>query len=236
MSRKLVTCLALLAFLIFLVARLPLGLIAGGSLPAGAHASGSVWQGAIDGLVVPGAPGARLKVYGRALALFGLGLSADVRMEGLQFQGRGTLSTSVLSPRSLTDGAFNFDLTALALPVPVIGHIRGRNISVTLTAEGSCISASGTLTSDAVQRTGVRYSWAGPLLEGPLTCVNGVLVATLVGVSDGTQVALELSGDRNTQRAELSFDNAPAILSFALEGAGFRRKGDNQLSFSVTSP
>ncbi len=222
--------IGLVAFLLFLVARLPLSVALGTSLPSGLLASGTLWSGAIDGVSLPQVPSSRIHINGHPLGLFTLAYEADMGLNALTVQGDGRFRQSLLGGRQLNDATLSMDLSVFDLPIPLFGQFNARINHIHLDTDGNCTSADGTLSTDTLVRSSANWGWRGPDLIGPVRCTDQGLTATLSGASQGVTVGVDLTVTSDQQgHVMVTVDNPTAGLSFALLDAGFQSLSDTRL-------
>ncbi len=180
----------------------------GGKIPV---YSGTVWNGLISGT-----DAGNLKLstsLGRLISganpvhitggPAGLSLKAEAGTKGLRaLKAEGTMRALALrDPRlALVNGNFRIDVPDMQVAK-------------------TCDYAEGTVWTDFLAQNGSRLRWAGPVLEGPVSCEEGQIVLNLTGkdaAADITaQIRIDLSGTYKTDiMAKVSDLNAGMALQF----------------------
>ena len=97
--------------------------------------------------------------------------------------------------------------------------------SVTLTHEGDCIEAAGTIVTPVLIATGERYGVDLPLLNGSLRCAGGDLALDLTGQNDiiGVSGLIRVNSQDMDWSLEAQTTNTDMIA--ALSFLGFEQNG-----------
>jgi hypothetical protein len=167
---------ALLAGLASLIRYFPLSW-AGTALPAEVGTlSGTIWDGQVEG--VP--------LLGTVAVKGGLG-----NLSFLTAPGDVTLSGKV-SPTGIEDLILSMPVAQLPMSDARLSGLSGRislQVEQAVIKDGTCVSATGTASTDILAANGARFDWAGPELSGPVDCADGRLRVRLTGES-GTETVL----------------------------------------------
>ena len=193
-----------LAFILSLVAvgiaRIPMAAV-GNWMPldsAGVsyvRASGTIWDGDVQGLTWRGRALGDAKVALRPLSL----LLGQVRLR-VAFDGKGALSGDgalVLGlGRRLTVENMSAQLALSDLPVilPLNGTVNLRIAEATFGAKG-CRRIDAEIATDTLSRQPAGLAWSGPVLAGTASCSNGNVVITLAGdrAPDSVKITMDIS-------------------------------------------
>lgn len=227
MNKNTLIIIGTVMLFIFVAVRAPLALVMPSSFAGNAHASGTVWNGVISGLIAPGGHAATVTIDGKPLSLLALRYSADWHYQSLTMNGTGMIDQSVAQPLTVTNSQVSMDVSALKMPLPMVGSLNVNIDSLSLTPNGQCITASGTINSDALARTGASWGWQAPVLTGPIDCKDGQLVATMTGQSGNTDITAQLRPTAQGVTAQFTFDNAPLPVEFLLGQTGFVKNGQS---------
>ena len=183
--------------------------------------SGTIWSGEIG----------NIPVFDRAqITPKPPSFSADITA------GNGTnFATGQVYNGGARDMTLQLNIASLPITDQRLSNLRGMiraNVSdIQYNAKG-CISASGTVTTDVLQRNGGAVDWVGPALSGPISCEDGNLRASLSGRDADQEISADVtlmpdSIYRALIRANSQRPEADAILPLF----GFTRDGrDFQLT------
>lgn len=151
-----------------------------------AQAEGSLLNGRISGLHVRGQMVGDVKLKLRPMSLFTLSPTYDLQWSGAGGRGIGTLQ---LKNKQLiaTDVTLQQSISSIQDLAPAIralgGDVRLDNAAMTLDVSG-CKSASGTVSSDVLEKAAPQYQRQFGRISGPLSCSNGNILLALNGASD----------------------------------------------------
>lgn len=218
--RGVLIALAVLAGLFALIRHFPLSW-ASAMLPGDvAELSGTVWDGQASNIPLLG----DLSVKGR------LGY---VQLETPP--GEVTLSGDV-SPRGVTDFRLSMPVSRLPMTDARLSGLSGRvslQIDEARIDDGSCVSASGTASTNILAANQARFDWAGPDLSGPVDCVDGRLRVRLSGQTNVETVnATILTGLDGVYQTDIEVETRDPAAENALVLFGFSRAADG--SFQLT--
>lgn len=216
MTLRLVIVASVLAALGSLIAYAPASWIAArfAQLPKDAIVSGTLWRGQVSGLKGLAPVNFETSLSGALLGHSFFTISSirpDFKIVGGVGFGRAEnvvinaqVSALASSDKRLVNLAGQFDLT--------LDELR---------FGAACIAATGRVQSDVLQRNERLWRWRGPLLEGPIECVDGRLRVILFGedATQSAQIVIEISGDGSyTQRAQVVTQNRVAQSLLGLYG------------------
>lgn len=185
--------------------------------------TGTIWSGRLQGAALGSQP---LGDLDARIHFFPL-LSGETR---LSLQGEGAFQ-GLFIRRGDAIAVRALDVQA---PVSTVGLPGGGTVTLsqaTVAFDGPrCDEASGRARIEGLAGTG----WTAPLLEGPLACADGRLVARLRGQDASVDLAADMAFDR-TGRWTLDLLARPAdpLISAALSAQGFQ-PGPEGLTYSTT--
>ena len=217
---------ALLSGLIALFAFLPLSWVAGYFVSDEVKVvapdlkfNGTVWNGTASGLPVFGTANLKTKLLSRRASV--------------QAGKGGNYLAAEVTPNTATDVDLRVNLNDLPLNDGRLQGLSGELIAKIseLNFEGqNCVSATGTLQTDVLQRNGGSIQWVGPGLSGPITCEDGALLAVMTG-RDAEQTIdanIRFAPD-GLYRADISVRTSRAEADAILPLFGFTRRGSSFL-------
>jgi hypothetical protein len=241
MSLRGIGFLGAVLVLVALIMMMPLAFIHGvAGQPLGAQAS--IYGRALDGRLYNAAVGnARFSQVNAALrpaSLFTGRAGFDWQIVDPNARGNGqgfvSFTTFGLREAQLTS---RFRTLGLPMPANVLDESLSLEIAE-LTFDGAgCVAADAVIRTSALMGLSARYDVAAPMLDGALSCRDGVLFADLAGQSGDMDIRLELSLSasglyRWTAEAQImdpSLTPVVSALGFTHDGAIWRHRGDGQL-------
>lgn len=160
-------------------------------------ATGSVWNGKLQGVVIQGVSVGDVSVKLDAGQVFAGKASARIAFSRPELAGAAVVSRGLFGGR--TDLA-KVRLDGQVKAVPVLpSRVRATDGRFTLAIDkavfgkNGCQSASGEVWSDALSKTDLGHGWIGPDLRGPVRCDAGRLEAATTGkTSTGEEVTANL--------------------------------------------
>ena len=184
------------------------------------QARGTAWKGQLSGLELEGNPAGNVELQ--------LTLQSLLSGRGHDIVWSAPFGSARANVRVRPDGLHFDDLTATVQP-SLIARLDPRIASLegTITvraAEGvldrnACRSATGDVSTDLARQVALRFGRDWPLLTGPLSCVEGEVVADVSGeAADGTQISARIGGAR---ALNVQVSNTSADVIAALQLAGF---------------
>ena len=133
---------------------------------------------------------------------------------------------------------FTIDLSPYSLPtqqpIALFGNMVISGATIEFDTAGQCLSATGNLQTDSLQRIAGQINWQAPLLKGPLSCKNGLLVANLTGSLDNTTISSEWQFAAMTVQSgqiHVTTDNSSA--EYFLSQAGFHSISEGQYQWQL---
>jgi hypothetical protein len=190
------------------------------------RAVGPVWAGTVEEVAWRGVSLGDVQISFRPSALL-LG-RASVRVE---MDGSGALAGAAIIERgmgtlfTIRDAVLTAQADQLPVLVPVSGSV-ALNISEATFDTGGCRSVYADLQTDALARPPAGLEWAGPILSGTASCVDGAVTIPLTG-REGSEVvslAMTLQHDR-TFNLRASVNTGNDALASMLGAIGFAIKG-----------
>jgi hypothetical protein len=150
-----------------------------------AGATGTVWNGKLQGVVFNGQALGDLSIKADAGKLFVGQAAGHVGMVGKDLTGEASIAKALFGKRlKLTD----IKLSGQTAGVPVLpARIRAANGRFTLVAseilfnKGVCQAASGEVWTDVLARADLGHNWVGPEVRGPVACKDGKLDVAATG-------------------------------------------------------
>ncbi len=220
MRKRTGVLLGLLGAGVGLVAGLPLAWVAAPLPDIGARYSGTWWNGQARGVPLLG----QLSVNG---GLTGVRLAT--RSGDVTFQGS-------LSPRSISDLALAMPIDRLPTTDARLAGLAGQfslRIDNAKFSSAGCDSAQGTASTDVLAVNAARFSWKGPMLSGPVDCIDGRLRVQLSGEGNGTTVAsVTTTGMDGLYQTDTTVSTADPAAGNALVLFGFARSGASEFTLS----
>jgi len=145
-------------------------------------------------------------------------------------QGQNYISADIGS-RSARDIDLRINLATLPFTDSRLQGLRGTlnaQISNMEIENQSCVSATGTVNTDVLQRNGGLVQWTGPELTGPIRCEEGALIADLKGrdAQQNIEALIRMSPD-TTYRVDITVRTNRAEADAVLPIFGFTRSGQN---------
>ncbi len=181
--------------------------------------SGTVWQGSVSGIPQIGV----IHTYVSVINLF-TGqppLSFESRAPYLQFSGTAGIKGSIAV-------SLQGDVLGMTSIDRRFSGLRG-TYSLTLSdmiSGSGCEVASGTFTSDILQRNRDVWRWLGPALSGPVSCEAGDVVLNVSGRDNMNDIqAIIRIGPSGTYRAEIDVTTQDPNIDTVLPIFGFQKNG-----------
>ncbi len=226
------------AFGVALAARAPAGLAARAletSAPGLtiAEARGTVWAGEAAGLSWNGRDLGEITFRTRAGGLISGRLVVDARLSGAIANGSGRLERGLIGAgRDLVARDIGVTLDAGAID-GLHPRVRARGGQARLQAQlievrsGACAQAQGAVSTDVLTRAGDPRDWIGPVLEGPVSCVDGAFSVAMAGVNPAADITVTgLVSPSGEADVTARVAGGEATLNAALTLLGFEREGD----------
>ena len=220
MRRRAIAGLALLGAAAGLLAGLPLAWVAAPLPDFGARYSGTWWNGQANGVPLLG----QVDVSG---GLGGVTLATP--------PGAVSLRTE-LTPRSLSGLVLAMPVSRVPTGDDRLAGLAGQLSLQVETARFSgdgCESATGTASTDVLAVNGARFAWTGPVLSGPVDCLDGRLRVQLSGEDARTEVlSVTTTGLDGSYRTDTTVRTPDPAAGNALVLFGFSRIGRGEYSLS----
>ena len=225
MSRRVLAVVFAAAFGGFLIAGLPLGIVAR-TLAAGSaltfdYASGTVWNGALHDARIGGRHFGDLHLTLNPLHLVLARMRLGFSFDGVHGSGSGALEFGIGSYRALKDATMEVTVENFALGMVLAGKVSLD--AVTLVVEGgNCRRAGGGLSTDIPARNAAVLGWQGPVIAGAIECRDGALHLPLSGARGTETVNVEtlLFADRRYE-ARVVVTTEDQRLAQVLSAVGF---------------
>jgi general secretion pathway protein N len=189
---------------------------------------GTVWSGWIEGLRAgPDALG-RADIRLSPVSFLGGKVGLDVALSGGVAQGQGRVLKGLGAGLGVRNLVLTLDGALLArFQTGLIGE--GGQVQVKLDRldldRTGCTQARGSIRTDLL--VSAIPGWSGPVLEGPVTCQEGRLIAVLDGLAPNLeQVSVRIEVDGTIAALSARMVTPDASLQMALESIGFERQGD----------
>ena len=194
-ARILATPLLLLAgasFATTLVAWAPASLLMALAPKSGVayvRSEGTIWRGAVEGLVVEGAPLGRVSFRVHPFALFSGRLAAAIEIEGGAIEGEGEFAVGLGGAVTARAVAAEVDLSRFRrfgiMGATLSGAARIEADELAFSVRG-CRAAAGSVWTDVLRKPAQRFGGEAFDLEGPARCDGPDLAVSLAGQgSDG---------------------------------------------------
>lgn len=188
------------------------------------RASGTVWNGRIEGLRWRGHDLGAAQLAAQPWALFLGRLAADVALDGGVMAGGGSIA---LKPGGVAIDDLTLSANVADLPVllPLSGKVAIELAHADVGADG-CRRIDGAVHTDALVNRPAGLAWSGPELSGPMTCSGGAVVIPLKGDTGAESIAVAMTLERDGSfglRVEARTPNA-AVVSI-LSAVGFVESG-----------
>jgi len=184
------------AFLVLLVARLPLSVVLARAVPAGGPLAyggveGTVWDGHVRNVRLRGVPLGDADLALSPLSLVTLSPSLDWRLGGGAVTGRGELAVG-LADRTIRvrDTDIAADLDRLPTMVPLSG-VFAASVRTFEWQGRACRAADVDLRTSALNRNPMGLDWQGPTLTGQAACNAGNLIVSLAGKDASSDLDLK---------------------------------------------
>ncbi len=191
------------------------------------RAEGTVWAGSVENVAWRGVSLGDVQFAFRPSALLLGRASISVEVDG-----SGALAGGAIIERGMgklfrvRDAVLTAQVDQLPVLVPVSGSVALNIIEATFDT-GGCRSVDADLQTDALARPSNGLDWAGPVLSGTASCVEGAVLIPLTGRegSEAVSLAMTLQHDR-TFNLRASVNTGNDALAFMLGAIGFSIKGD----------
>jgi len=204
------------------------------------QARGTVWNGQIAGLVSGGVDLGRLGLKSQVISLLAGRPAARLQLSAgaVEASLEAALAGPEIRVRNLSVDA---DLARLTNLRPELRRTGGtlslRGGALTLTRDGACLTASGTVSLDAVRRIGMLYGRDWPPVTGDLTCEAGAALIRLSGTGQAEErfdltVRFRQAGSTEIKVLAANLDPEAALLLPAL---GFRNTPEGLVFYQDTS-
>lgn len=212
--------LAVLAGLVSLIRHFPLSW-AGAALPADVGTlSGTIWDGQVDD--VP--------LLGTVAVKGGFG-----NLSFLTAPGDVTLSGKV-SPTGVENLILSMPVAQLPMSDARLSGLSGRislQIAEAVIKDGTCVSATGTASTDILAANGARFDWTGPELSGPVDCDEGRLRVRLRGEAGiETVLATVITGLDGVYQSEVTVSTPDPAAGNVLTLFGFNPANNGEYRLS----
>lgn len=178
---------------------------------------GTMWRGTVSGLPLFGTANVNIAPLSR-------------RVEFQSGQG-GNYIAGRVSTSEATDVEFRMELATVPLTDGRLQGLRGEftaRISQMAISGQNCESATGTASTDILQRNGGKIDWTGPELTGPIRCEEDALIADLSGqdAQQNITALIRLIPD-GTYRADINVRTSRVEADAVLPLFGFSRSGQS---------
>ncbi len=189
-------CVALLAFTPFAVVTDRIGQ----RFPAVAITApaGTIWNGQASDVRLGRQSLGTGRFQQSLIPLIGGTLDSRFALSGVSLVAQGQVRFSGSGSLQLSEFRATGQTSELVGLVEDIRDLDGRyavDIARLIVSDGACVEADGRVWTDLLTNLDVRYQWAGPELEGPLSCENGDIRLSLSGTGDsGEAISVELVG------------------------------------------
>jgi general secretion pathway protein N len=196
-----------------------------------AGATGSVWNGKLQGVVLNGEPLGDVAIRLDAGKLFVGQAAADIGFTRKELTGQGRLSKALFGGRmKLADIKVAGDVSAApVLPVRIRAAPGKFSLVVSeiLFDKNVCKAANGEVWTDALAKADLGHQWVGPELRGPVSCRNGKLAVDASGKAvTGEEVTASIgTGPDLSLDLEAKVLNATQGAAETLSELGFRPDG-----------
>lgn len=238
MKLRYLVLIFVVAFLGFMVARMPLAFVLAQVVPASgplsySRAEGTVWEGQVHNVRLRGVPLGDADLALSPLSLVTLAPSLNWRLGGGAVTGRGLLSVHLME-RAITvrDTDIAADLDRLPTMVPLSG-VFAASVREFAWERQACRAADADLRTSALNRNPMGLDWRGPTLTGQAVCDNGVLTVTLAGADASSELDMEGAiTPELAYRLDASLKTDNHDLRQSLEALGYRQGEDGfQIDF-----
>ena len=197
MSNRLLATVFVCCLIVVVIATLPLSFVLRMlDLPAQglsySRASGTFWNGAVDGLSWRGNDLGGAKIALRPLALLRGRLGADVTLDGSGVVTGGGYAAMTPWGLIVDDLALSAEIASLPLLLPLSGKISVEIAHADVRA-GGCRQIEGAAKTDALMNRPAGLAWQGPELAGPMECRGGAVVIPLKGGADSQAIAVVMT-------------------------------------------
>lgn len=227
MKKRAIVLTVLCGAFLALLTKMPLAWVGPHILPktAGQNPvySGTVWNGAVNGLDVIGT--ADFTITPLAMFKGQLPISFRTNSESMQSLGKASYNR-------LKDYRFTGQLSQLPIRDGRLKNLIG-DVNFTIRDMAfwkECKSASGQATTDFLARNVTHWRWKGPVLSGPISCEDGDLIVKLSGVESGQTIRADLQLSFNgSYRADISVRTGQPEAGIVLPLYGFDKIGEEFL-------
>lgn len=225
MTRRGLAIIFGVVFFGFLVAGLPLNVVAGffGSR-AGLwfeDVSGTVWNGTFRNAALGGRRLGTLNLSFNPLYLALGRIHLEFSFDGPDGVGRGILESGLGSYVALRDATMRVRVENVPSTLDLSGTVSLDAVSLILDG-GVCRTAQGGVTTDILARNAATLGWEGPMLEGTIECRDGALHVPVAGSRGSESVSIEASlfADRRYEARVAVTTEDPKLLQ-VLPASGF---------------
>lgn len=227
MTLKRLSILFVCFFLLFLLIKLPFALLAPNHKQT--QFKGTIWNGAANNIATPFGP-ALLSFNADPTSLLMLSASGKWNVRSYGMQANGSANISLFSNPSLSDSVVDINLSTLNLEEAIIGSLIINIDHLELSDSGECIALTGSGRTDALIRSQDALKWQGPLLEGPIECLDGNFLITLKGEKgEDTVQILSTLYNNGLYQHEITISSENTILGLALTYQGFSQDGSGYI-------
>jgi len=224
-----------------LIALMPMRFVHGlAGQPLGTQASvyGRVWDGRIYNAAAGRARFDQVEMRLRPLSLLTGAAVFDWTLSDPEARGQGA---ALAGPggAGLRDARLTTTLRGLGLDLPALDPAESASFEIDELRFGSegCTAASGHVRTAALIGFARRHDVEAPLLDGPISCENGVLGVALAGTSAAMSLDMRVTISptglyRWTIEARLMEDRLTAVFSaagFTQDGETWRLRGEGQI-------
>ncbi len=154
---------------------------------------GTIWNGRIDGLRVAGRPVGDVEMRIDPMGLLGLTVRADVETIGV-VRARGAVAMDFARVLSASGASLRVDARYLDALHPALAGRDGdfflRLDEFAVDPHGACLRAEGRAQTDILTHPAHAGDWAGPALEGPVSCEAGAMILAMQGENEDGRVNL----------------------------------------------
>lgn len=191
---------------------------------------GTIWNGRVEGLRVAGRPVGDVEMRLDPMGLLGLSLRAQVETVGV-VRARGAVALDMARVLSASDASLRVDARYLDALHPALAGRDGdfflRLDEFAVDAQGACLRAQGRAETDILTHPVRAGDWAGPPLEGPVTCEAGAMIVALGGENADGRVSLRARLEAGTGASlVIRVEEPSAQARLALPHLDFSDDGD----------
>lgn len=197
MTSRRLAALFLVCFIVVIVVNLPLPVVlrAADVEARGlsfTRASGTVWNGRIEGLRWRGHDLGRADVAMKPWALVLGRLGAEIALDGAGVVDGGGFVALTPGGLVIDDLRLSADVADLPILLPLSGQLNLALSHADIGASG-CRRIDGTVHTDALVNRPAGLAWAGPELAGPVSCADGAIVIPLKGGTADESIAVAMT-------------------------------------------